>query len=102
MNSTVTRSISGLVFLVVMIGSLLGGKFFFLPLFLFIQAQMMKEYYQITLGNKHVAVRNAAIAVAILSFGLVFVTTGTVDPALPVKYLGICISAFLWPFLRLW
>ena len=129
MNSTVTRSISGLVFLVVMIGSLLGGKFFFLPLFLFIQAQMMKEYYQITLGNKHIAVRNAAIAVAILSFGLVFVTTGAVEPALPVKYLGItlllfvgllmymvvrisrnthtywpgcCISAFLWPFLRLW
>ena len=95
MNSTVTRSISGLVFLVVMIGSLLGGKFFFLPLFLFIQAQMMKEYYQITLGNKHVAVRNAAIAVAILSFGLVFVTTGAVEPALPVKYLGITLLLFV-------
>ena len=95
MNSTVTRSISGLVFLVVMIGSLLGGKFFFLPLFLFIQAQMMKEYYQITLGNKHMAVRNAAIAVAILSFGLVFVTTGAVEPALPVKFLGITLLLFV-------
>lgn len=95
MNSTVTRSISGLVFLAVMIGSLLGGKFLFLPLFLFIQAQMMREYYQITLGNKHMAVRNAAIAVAILSFGLVFVTTGAVEPALPLKYLSIVILLFV-------
>lgn len=78
-----------------MIGSLIGGKFLFLPLFLFIQAQMMREYYQITLGNKHMAVRNAAIAVAILSFGLVFVTTGVVEPALPLKYLGIVILLFV-------
>lgn len=95
MNSTVTRSISGLVFLAVMIGCLLGGKFWFLPLFLFIQMEMMKEYYQITLGNKHLAVRNAAISIAILSFGLVFVTSGVVDPAFPVKYLGISILLFV-------
>ncbi len=95
MNSTVTRSISGLVFLAVMIGSLLGGKFWFLPLFLFIQTEMMREYYQITLGNKHLAVRNAAIAMAILSFGLVFVTSGVVEPALPSKYLGISILLFV-------
>lgn len=95
MNSTVTRSISGIIFLAVMIGSLLGGKFFFLPLFLFIQTEMLREFYQITLGNKHMAVRNYAHAVAILSFGLVFVTTGVVEPALPVKYLGIILLLFV-------
>ncbi len=90
MNTTVTRSISGLVFLAVMIGSLLGGKFFFLPLFLFIQSQMLNEYYQITLGNRNKGVRNLAITFAIIAFGLVFVTT-LVEPVsvFPVKYLGI-------------
>ncbi len=94
MNTTVTRSISGLVFLAVMIGSLLGGKFFFLPLFLFIQSQMLQEYYQITLGDKNKPVRNLAIAFAIIAFGLVFATT-LVEPALPVKYLGIVLLLLL-------
>ncbi len=94
MNTTVTRSISGIVFLAVMIGCLLGGKFFFLPLFLFIQSEMLREFYQITMGNKHMAVRNTAISFALLSFGLVFLTSA-IEPALPNKYAGLILPLFV-------
>jgi hypothetical protein len=42
MNTTVTRSISGIVFLAVMIGCLLEVRYLFPWLFLFIQAQMLR------------------------------------------------------------
>ena len=62
MNTTVTRSISGIVFLAVMIGCLLGGRYCFTALFLFIQGVMMQEFYRITMGDRHKGVRIAAIA----------------------------------------
>lgn len=98
MNTTVTRSISGIVFLAVMIGCLLGGKFFFLPLFLFIQSEMLREFYQITLGDRHKAVQKAAILLAMTAFGLVWLYLG--PRPLPVKYFSILlpllVGLFVW------
>ena len=87
MNTTVTRSISGIVFLAVMIGCLLGGRYWFLPLFLFIQGQMMHEFYQITMGGKHKVMRGAANVLAAFAFCLVFVYTG--PKSFPVKFFGL-------------
>ena len=87
MNTTVTRSISGIVFLAVMIGCLLGGRYCFLPLFLFIQGQMMHEFYQITMGDKHKVMRGAADLLATFAFCLVFVYTG--PKSFPVKFFGL-------------
>jgi len=87
MNTTVTRSISGIVFLAVMIGCLLGGRYCFTALFLFIQGVMMQEFYRITMGDRHKVVRGAAETLALCAFCLVFVFTG--PESFPVKYFGI-------------
>ena len=87
MNTTVKRSISGVLFLAVMIGCLLGGRYGFLPLFMFIQVQMMQEFYRITMEDRHKAVRVAAELLAFLAFGLVSLYTG--PKPLPVKYFSI-------------
>ena len=87
MNTTVTRSLSGIVFLAVMIGCLLEVRYLFPWLFLCIQAQMLGEFYQITLGDKHKAVQKAAILLAMTAFGLVWLYLG--PRPLPVKYFSI-------------
>ena len=87
MNTTVTRSISGIVFLAVMIGCLLGGVYCFTALFVFIQVQMMQEFYRITMADRHKAVRIAAQLLAVVAFGIVSLYTG--PRPLPVKYFSI-------------
>lgn len=76
MNTTVKRSIFGVLFLAVMIGCLLGGRYGFLPLFLFIQVQMFREFYRMTTGNAHKTLQNLSIALAVISFCLVFLYLG--------------------------
>lgn len=87
MNTTVTRSLSGVVFLAVMIGCLLEARYLFPCMFLFIQLVMLKEFYRITLGDKHKAVRNAAEILAMVAFGLVWLYLG--PKPFPVKYFSI-------------
>ena len=87
MNTTVVRSLSGIVFLAVMIGCLLGGTESFTVLVLFIQGVMMQEFYRITMADRHKAVRVAAELLAFFAFGLVSLYTG--PKPLPVKYFSI-------------
>lgn len=51
MNSTVKRTLSGIVFLAVMIGCLLWSKYSFALLFMFILYVCMLEFYRITIGG---------------------------------------------------
>ena len=71
MNATVTRSLSGIVFLAVMIGCLLAGGYFTLGLFLFIAVVMLQEFYRITLGTSHRGIQVAAIGLVAAAMGLV-------------------------------
>lgn len=87
MNTTVKRSIFGVLFLAVMIGCLLGGRYGFLPLFLFIQVQMFREFYRMTTGNAHKTLQNLSIALAVISFCLVFLYLGPVS--IPKAVLGV-------------
>lgn len=87
MNTTVVRSLSGIVFLAVMIGCLLGGTESFTVLALFIQGVMMQEFYRITMADRHKAVRIAAELLAFFALGLVSLYTG--PKPLPVKYFSI-------------
>lgn len=68
MNTTVKRSISGLVFLAVMLGGLLWHQLSFFILFGFIAMVMLGEFYQMTMGDAHKSLQEAGIAACILLF----------------------------------
>lgn len=98
MNTTLKRSIVGLLFLIVMIGGLLWNQWSFFFLFLFIQAGMMDEFYRITMGTQHRSVKYAALTLAGGSFFIFFFLCHYVS--FPVKTTGIIL--FLLVALMLW
>ena len=87
MNNTVVRSLSGLVFLAVMIGCLLGGRPWFTPLFLVIDALMLTEFYRMTLGKEHKGLQWLSIGIALIAFVLVSLVTGPTQ--LPTRDLSL-------------
>ena len=102
MNTTVTRSLSGIIFLAVVIGCLLGGRYCFLILFVFIQVQMLHEFYQIALQERHQGVRVAAILIALASFILVDILNG--PRPLSVRWIGLIpvllVGLMIWMVVR--
>lgn len=81
MNTTVTRTLSGIVFLAVMIGGLLLGRTATLVLTLFIAGVMLYEFYRITLGDKHRWAQIASIGLVLVSMLLVAAVTGPIGLA---------------------
>ncbi|MBR1871879.1 MAG: phosphatidate cytidylyltransferase [Bacteroidales bacterium] len=53
MNNTVTRTISGVGFIIIVVASLLLNKFLFAAFALFIMVCMMHEFYHITMGDTY-------------------------------------------------
>jgi len=72
MNSTVTRTISGAVFLVIMIAGLLLNQYVFAALMLFIMVVMMLEFYRMTVGEEYKGSRFFAILSGVTLFILFF------------------------------
>lgn len=72
MNNLVQRTISGIVYLIIIIGSLFLGKYFFGALFLLITVLALAEFYKLAenAGNKPVRVPGlfAAAVIFVLSF----------------------------------
>ena len=68
MNTTVKRTIFGVIFLAVMLGGLLFDRLAFCALFLFISCVMTGEFLHITMGKEHRAIQYAAIGVSALAF----------------------------------
>lgn len=68
MNSTVKRTIFGVLFLAVMLGGLLFSQIAFVILFAFITAVMLYEFYRMTMGNSWKDMQVAAILVGVLIF----------------------------------
>ena len=87
MNTTVTRSISGIVFLAVMIGAILAGRYWFLFLFLLLAEGMLEEFFKMTLGKTHKAIRGMAMGIVCVAFALVALVTG--PGALSAQYLAL-------------
>lgn len=83
MNTTVKRSLVGIVFLIIMIGGML---YLYPVLFLLILIGMMEEFLRMTLGKKHPGIRIAAIVTAAVAF-ILCVLAGR--DLLPVRWLGI-------------
>ena len=72
MNTTVKRTLSGTVFLAVMIASLLLNRYLFGALMLFILVCMMYEFYTITMGDKYLWPKVIAITGGVVFFILMF------------------------------
>lgn len=68
MNSTVKRSIFGLLFLAVMLGGLLFYEFLYTILFAFITFVMLKEFYSMTMGEAYKQSQKSATVGGVIFF----------------------------------
>lgn len=68
MNSTVKRSLFGVLFLAVMLGGLLFYEWLYVILFAFITGVMLFEFYRMTMGGTYKGLQYTAIAVGVLLF----------------------------------
>ncbi len=68
MNSTVKRSIFGVLFLAVMLGGLLFYETLYVILFAFITGVMLYEFYKMTMGESYKQLQMTAIVVGVFLF----------------------------------
>lgn len=76
MNTTVKRTIYGVLFLLVMLAGMLWNRYGFLALFLAMDAGMLLEFYKMTLGSSHKTVQAGALVTALAAFLLVALVSG--------------------------
>ena len=72
MNNTVTRTISGIGFLAVVLGGLLVNQYLYAALFLLMMGSMLYEFYRMTMGQAYRYSQILAILLGITAFSLVF------------------------------
>jgi len=86
MNNTVTRSISGVCFLAIVIGGLLIDKYLYAALLTFMMVTMLYEFYRMTMGDRFPRTRLLAIVLGCCAFlSLFFVMAFQLD----IRLLGI-------------
>lgn len=68
MKNLIIRTISGLAFIVIMIGGILWGVLPYAIIIGFITAMMMNEYINISIGKKHVMQKALAIITGLMTF----------------------------------
>ncbi len=86
MNNVTVRSISGAVFIVVMVACLLFNKFLFAGLMVFIMSVMLLEFYHITMGNSYTFSKILAIMAAIFLFGILFAASAY---RIPMRFVAL-------------
>ena len=86
MNNVVVRSISGIVFVVIMIACLLFNKFLFAGLVIFMMAVMLSEFYNITMGRMYTFSKILAIIAGIILFILMFIRSSY---HIPIRLVGL-------------
>jgi phosphatidate cytidylyltransferase len=72
MNNVTKRTLSGIGFLIVMLGCLLFNKFLFAALVIFMMVGMLAEFYKMTMGNHYIGSRILAILAGVFLFVLIF------------------------------
>ena len=70
MNSTVTRSLSGIIFIGAMLAGLLFSPWLFALLFVIMTGMMLWEFYRITMGTEFLHTRLLAIAAGCMALSL--------------------------------
>ena len=91
-NKLAVRTISGIVFAVVMLACLLFNQFLFGALILFIMTVMMSEFYKMTMGDNYRFSRLLSIAGGWIAFILVFCHCAY---GMPVKFICLCVVPML-------
>ena len=80
MNNTVTRTLSGICFLAIVIGGLLLNKYLYAALITFMMVTMLYEFYRMTMGELFPRTRALAITLGCCSFlSLFFVMAFRLD-----------------------
>ncbi len=80
MNNTVTRTLSGICFLAIVIGGLLLNKYLFAALITFMMVTMLYEFYRMTMGELFPRTRALAIVLGCCAFlSLFFVMAFRLD-----------------------
>jgi phosphatidate cytidylyltransferase len=72
MKTIVTRTISGICFVLAMLGGLLFNKYIFAVLIMAIMAICLVEFYTMTIGRKHRWISGLAVLTGIIFFVLLF------------------------------
>ena len=86
MNNTVKRTLSGIVFLAVVIGSLLLDKYLYAALITFMMVTMLWEFYRMTMGELFPRTRALAITLGCSAFLSLFVVLAF---GLDIRIVGI-------------
>jgi len=86
MNNVTVRSISGVVFVILMIACLLFNKFLFAGLVIFIMSVMLLEFYNITMGRCYTFSKVLAIIAGIILYVLMFAATCY---HIPMRFIGL-------------
>lgn len=92
MNTTVKRTIFGVLFLAIMLGGLLFHPLAYAILFLFMTVGMMWEFYKMTMGNRYKPAQYIAIALGACLF---LTLLGIVGYGLPRRLVGVNILLLL-------
>ena len=87
MNNTVTRTISGICFLAIVISGFLIHEHLYALLLLFMMVTMLDEFYRMTMGDKYKLSRVQAIATGCASYMAVY---GVVAYGLDFRLIGLC------------
>ena len=72
MNNTVVRTISGIVFLAVVLGGLLFNQYLFASLFALMTGSMLYEFFKMSMGDEYIWSRWLAILTGVSAFCVVF------------------------------
>lgn len=76
MNNVTVRSISGIIFVILMTVCLLFNKFLFAGLMITIMSLMLMEFYRITMGMSYTFSKVLAIIAGIILFAIMFAISG--------------------------
>lgn len=72
MSNLAVRTISGIAFVLVMLGGLLVNRYLFAALLIFMMVTMMLEFFRMAMGKRHIAAQIIAIAIGVSEFSLLF------------------------------
>lgn len=76
MNNLLKRTIFGALFVLIMFCGIYFCRYGYLVISLFILSGMMKEFYQMTMGDRYKYSRGLAIAAGVIFFCITFLCTG--------------------------
>jgi len=97
MNNTIVRTFSGLVFILIMVGSILIGPLAYAAVMVFITGIIMHEYLQISLRNNYNLAKVLSIVSGVLLFFLFYINqaygvTPYIILLVAIPYTGLYIS----------